>query len=202
MGARRAVQIARLGVLMSSIFAAELDRFGDRIEELIAQVAAEKMQVIIEDLAEDHIPAVLDQKVDQKVEGAFEDFDLPGAILRKIEAVDIQALVSNAIQKTLVRLLEEQLRGMIQKQVHAALMSDEIRNLIIDQTDVRARALMESPEMTKKLEELVKEGMSSTLQRWTTTLVQGLALAPRKNQRRAVAAPRVKGGTQPPNRSP
>jgi Glu-tRNA(Gln) amidotransferase subunit E-like FAD-binding protein len=151
-----------------SIFAGELEQFGNRLEELIAHVASEKMQVVLEDLAEDHIPDVVDRKVDK----AFEEMDLPAHILRKVEAVDLQSLVKHEVEKIVVKLLENQLHDVIRKQVLVVLMSDEIQNLMTNVISAQAKAIMELPEVTRKLEELAKERMSNTLQRWTTILLQ------------------------------
>jgi hypothetical protein len=174
---------------MMSVFSAELERFGDQLEELIAQVASEKMQVAIEDVVEGRIPDIVEQKVDE----AFEELDLPGQILRKVGAVDVQALARTEVQKTIVKLFEEQLGGMVRKQIHLILVSDEIKNLITNRVAGHAKALMESGEIARNLEELVKEGMSRTLQQWTATLVQGHAPAPNRGPAQAEGSGRISG---------
>jgi hypothetical protein len=151
-----------------NIFAAEFEAFGDRLEELIAQVASEKMQLVLEDLAEDHIPDV----VEQKIEKAFDEMDLAGHILLKIAGVDLQTIVRKEVERIVIQLLEQQLGDMIREQVRLVLSSDEVRKLISTLIAVRSKSLLESPEVTRKLDELAKERISSTLQKWTSALLQ------------------------------
>src|SRR5258708_1604903 len=120
-----------------SQFTYQLAEMASQLEEMIAQVASEKMQAVLEDLAEDHIPDV----VEQKVQKAFEQMDLPGHILRRIEAVDLQVLVRNEVEKIVVRLLEQQLGERISNQSRAVLLSDEDCNLMVTMRAAHAKGL-------------------------------------------------------------